>query len=175
MFSQRLAQHLRLPRSNKNARVGVAGASTPTRGFVWFHLSGIEDDPGKNWGTSIRIEEITKDLPLHPIPGALKWDHLSDLKLADSDFRTSARIGMLLGAEVFTSILPDGQWTRPRGTPPAINTFFGWVHFGKIQGSVVVDMANLTLQQDVLRELTGSRHLYAAVFTVNKKRDLCYL
>ena len=51
------------------------------------------------------LKKITKDLTLHPIPVALKWDHLPDLKLADSDFRTIAYIDLLLGTEVFTSIV----------------------------------------------------------------------
>ena len=43
-----LAQHLCLPHSNKNASVeGVAEASTPTRGSVWFQVSGVEDDEEK--------------------------------------------------------------------------------------------------------------------------------
>ena len=56
--------------------------------------------------------------------------------------------------------------------PSAIDTYFGWVLFGKIQGSDVVDVANLTLDLDVLRELTGSRHSYAAVLTSGKKMNL---
>ena len=43
---------------------------------------------------------ITNDLPLHPIPVALEWDHLSDLKLADSNIRILVHIDLLLGAEV---------------------------------------------------------------------------
>ena len=81
----------------------------------------------------------------------------------------------LLGAEVFTSILCDGRRTGPRGTPSAINACFGWVLFGKIQGSDVVDVANLTLEQDILKELTGTRRYYAAVVTADKNRNLRYL
>ena len=44
--------------------------------------------------------------------------------------------------------------------------------FSKIQGSDVVDVANLTLEQDVL---TGTRHSYPAVLTADKKKDLRYL
>ena len=51
----------------------------------------------------------------------------------------------------------------------------GWVLLGKIEGNDVVDVANLTLEQDMLRELTGSRSSYAAVFTADKNRDLRYL
>ena len=95
----------------------VAGASTRSRGSVWFHVSGIEDDTEKVEIEAYVLKKITKDLPLHPIPVALKWEHLSDLKLEDSDFRTPARIDLLLGAEVFTSILCDGRRTGPQGSP----------------------------------------------------------
>ena len=99
---------------NKNATVeGVAGASIHTRGSVWFQVSGVEDDTEKVGVLAYVLKKISKDLPLHPIPVALKWDHLSDLKLADSDFRIPARIQLPLGAEVFTSILRDGQRNGP--------------------------------------------------------------
>lgn len=105
---------------------------------------------------------------------ALKWDHLSDLNLADSDFITPARSDLLLGAKAFTRIIHDGRQTGPRGTPSTINNCTGCVLYGQIQGSDVVEVANLTREQDVCRELTGSRHSYAVVFTVSRKRDLLY-
>ena len=94
---ERLAQHLCLPHRNKNAIVGVARASTHTRGSVWFQVSGIEDDVEKVRVEAYVLKKITKDLPLHYIPVALKWDHFSNSKLADSDFRTPACIDLLLG------------------------------------------------------------------------------
>ena len=161
------------PSSNKNARVeGVAGTTTPTRGFIWFQVSGIEDDAETIWVEAYMLKKITKDLPLHPIPLALKWDHLCDLKLADSEFRTRARIDLLLGAEVFTSILQDGRRTGLRGTPSAINTCLEWVLLGKIQDSDVVDVANHTVKQDELKYITGLRYSYAAVFMTDKEKDL---
>ena len=170
---ERLAQLLRLPRKNKNATIeGVAGASTRTRGSVWFQVSGVEDDSEKVGVEAYVLKKITKDLPLNPIPVTLKWDHLTDLKLADPDFRTPARIDLLLGAEVFTSVLRDGRRTGPRGTPSAINTCFGWVLFGKIGESDVVDVANLTLEQTVYTDLTSSRRSYAAVITADRNKDL---
>ena len=93
------------------------------------------------------LKKITKHLSLVLILVALKWDHLAALKLDDHDFRTLVCIDLLLGAEIFTSILHDGRQTGHRGTPFAINNCFGWVVFGKIQGSNVVDVVNL-------RELT---------------------
>ena len=60
------------------------------------------------------LKKITKDLPLHSIVLAVKWEYLSDLKLADYDFRTPARIALLLRAEVIASILRESRrasWT----------------------------------------------------------------
>ena len=78
---------------------------------VWFQVSGVEDGAEKIGVEAYVLKKVTRDLPLHPIPIALKWDHLSNLELADPDFRTSARIDLLLGAEVFASILRDGRRT----------------------------------------------------------------
>ena len=73
------------------------------------------------------------------------------MKFADQEFRTPARIDLLLGAEVFISILLDGRRTGPLGTPSAINACFGWMQlFGKIQGNDVVDIANLSLERDLM-------------------------
>ena len=80
-------------------------------------MSGVKDDLEKIGVEAYVLEKITKDLPLEPIPVALKWDHLSNLKLADPDFRTTARIHLLLGVEVFMSILRDGWRTGPQGIP----------------------------------------------------------
>ena len=45
---ERIAQLLRLPRSKKNVMVeGVGGTTMPTRGSVWFQISGIEDNAKK--------------------------------------------------------------------------------------------------------------------------------
>ena len=123
---------------------------------------------------SERYSDILRSkLPLHPIPIALKWDHISDLELADPEFCTPACIDLLLGAEVFASILLDGRRTGPRGTPSAINTCLGWVLLGKIQDSDVVDVANYTLEQDEFKYLTGSERSFAAVLKADKKNDLC--
>ena len=139
-------------------------------------MSGVEDDSVKVGVEAYMLKKITKDIPLEPFLVALMWDHLFDLKLAGTNFRTPARIDLLLGAEVFTSILRDGQRTGPQGTPSALNTCFGWVLFRKIDGqSDVVNVANHTLEQLVYTEETETRRFYAAVLTASKNGDLRYL
>ena len=53
---------------------GVAGSSTHTQGSVWFQVSGVEDNSEKVGVEAYVLKKITKDLPLEPIPVALKWD-----------------------------------------------------------------------------------------------------
>ena len=96
---------------------GVGGTIVNSRGSVWFQVSGVDDDSEKVGVEAYVLPKITKDLPVEPIPLALKWEHLSDLKLADPEFRTPARIDLLLGAEVFTDILRDGRRSGPRPGP----------------------------------------------------------
>ena len=112
---------------------GVGGTTTPTRGSVWFEVSGVEDDAEKIGVEAYVLKKITKDLPLHPITPALKWDHISDLELADPEFRTPAGIDLLLGTEVFTSILREGRRTGRRGKLSKMNTCLGWVLSEKLR------------------------------------------
>ena len=150
---------------------GIGGSATRTRGSVWFQVSGTDDGAEKIGVEAYVLNKITNDLPLEPIPLALKWEHLSDLKLADPEFRTPGRVDLLLGADVFTSILRDGRRTGPRGTPSALNTCFGWVLFGRIGDSDVVDVANHTLEEDVLKDITEFAYSYTGTVITNKEKD----
>ena len=70
-------------------------------------MSGIEDDAEKIGVEAYVPKKITKEAALHSIPLALKSGHLTDIKLAGSEFRIPECVDLLLGAEVFTSILQD--------------------------------------------------------------------
>ena len=74
-------------------------------------MSGVEDGTKIIGVEPYVLKKTTNDLPLQSIPVVLQRDHLSGLKLADSDFRTL--------------VLCDGWQAGPRGTPSAINTCFG--------------------------------------------------
>ena len=98
-------------------------------------MSGVKDNSQKaHVGVEAYVlKKITKDLPLEPIPTSLKWDHLSDLNLADPDFRTPARIDLVLGAEVFTSVLHDVRRTGPlEACHPHLISVLGGCYSGKL-------------------------------------------
>ena len=53
-------------------------------------------------------------------------------------------------------------------TPFAKNTFLGWVLFGKIGRSDVVDVPNLTLERDEMMDFTGTRRCYDTLLTADQ-------
>ena len=59
-------------------------------------MFGVEDELEKVGLQTYVPRKIIKDLPLEPISAALKWKHLTDLKLTDPDLKTQARIDLLL-------------------------------------------------------------------------------
>ncbi|XP_011859191.1 PREDICTED: uncharacterized protein LOC105556710 [Vollenhovia emeryi] len=60
------------------------------------------------------------------------WNHLDGLKLADPHYHQPGPIDVLIGADVFTSLLQDGRRVGARGEPDAFNTIFGWVLLGSV-------------------------------------------
>ena len=60
-----------------------------------------------------------------------KWDHLSNITLADPDFAVPGKIDLLLGADIYSDLLLHGRRCGPANTPTAFETQFGWVLMGK--------------------------------------------
>ena len=65
----------------------------------------------------------------------------------------------------------DGGLDIDRSTPSALNTCCGWVLFGKIGRSDVVDVAKYTLQQLVCTDASKTRRSYSAALTTDKNKD----
>ena len=50
--------------------------------------------------TAIVVPHVTCDLPLQPVYNSSKWEHLSNLTLADPKFAKPGKIDLLLGADI---------------------------------------------------------------------------
>ena len=61
-----------------------------------------------------------------------KWKHLSDIQLADPDFGSPSKIDLLLGVDIFITVLLNGRRFGPPGSPTALETDFGWVLAGGV-------------------------------------------
>ena len=78
------------------------------------------------------VPQVTTDLPLKSMQLDTKWKHLSNIQLADPDFGSPSKIDLLLGVDIFISVLLNGWRFGPPGSPTALETEFGWVLAGGV-------------------------------------------
>lgn len=64
-----------------------------------------------------------------------KWPHIEGLQLADPQFFKSAKIDIVLAADVYWAAMLEGIRKGPLGTPLAQNTEFGWILSGLVSES----------------------------------------
>lgn len=77
------------------------------------------------------LDKLTAYLPAR-VASVTAWPELEQLTLADPEYHTPNKIDVLLGAEVFTTIIDNGVIKCPSGSLVAQNTTLGWVLSGKI-------------------------------------------
>ena len=137
-ITERLAQHLRLPRTHRSLNIsGIGGinARSTSRGMVRFNVTHF-DGKGKAIPVdAVVLSTVTTDLPIQPVAYDQHWKHLTGLRLADPDFGKPGRIDVLLGADIFSQSVCHGRRYGPTGTPTAFSTCFGWVLAGSVRGS----------------------------------------
>ena len=160
--SERLAQVLRLPRHKQSMQLsGITGTPLASPPHVTnFKISPVHCTGRKIHIAAIVVPKVTRELPVHTIPLDPSWTHLSKLKLADPSFGQPGRIDVLLGVDVFLSILRQGRRTGPAGAPVAMETEFGWVLGGSVSPVPVSDhvsyhvtacYASIVQDDDILR------------------------
>ncbi|XP_025407206.1 uncharacterized protein LOC112681160, partial [Sipha flava] len=80
------------------------------------------------------VPKITGLTPQVPITHGT-WTHVKNLPLADPSYHLPGDIDLLLGADMFPSLVLTGQLKGKDGEPMAMETIFGWVLVGPIQSS----------------------------------------
>ena len=78
---------------------------SPLSSVSTFEISSLYSSNAKYTITAIVVPRVTCDLSLHPVFDSLKWNHLSNLTLADPDFATPGKIDPLLGADIYADVL----------------------------------------------------------------------
>ena len=81
------------------------------------------------------VSRVTSNLPLKSMQLDAKWKHLSDIQLADPDFGSPGKVDLLLGVDIFITVLLNGRRLHPAGSPTALETDFGWVLAGGVDAS----------------------------------------
>lgn len=136
IISERLGQRLRLPRSAAAVTIfGVGGKKTGTpRDRVTFTIQ------PRNGGVSTIVDAlILPKLTAYAgrlSDGARSWPHLQGLDLADPDFGVADPIDILLGAEVYATILGQGLRKGNSREPVAQQMSLGWILSGVVSERV---------------------------------------
>lgn len=87
-------------------------------------------DPGLTFKAWV-LPSITSDLPRSSLESSVK-DKYSNLALADPEFHISAPIDLLLGADLFATIMDGRQIIVDKSLPAAYSSCFGWILIGSV-------------------------------------------
>ncbi|KAL5469510.1 hypothetical protein EMCRGX_G030772 [Ephydatia muelleri] len=158
--SERLAQGLCLPRFRQNVRfsgIGDFSHDNPVQHISSFKVSAVRSSVRKIGITAIVVPKVTCDLPTYHVRFDSSWKHLTNLVLADPNFRQPGKIDLLLGADLFADVLCQGRRSGPAGSPVAFETEFGWVLSGRTEsiastGEVAALHTIVGFKDDILRK-----------------------
>lgn len=77
------------------------------------------------------LPSITADMPRHSLPESVR-DRYASLALADPSFNIASPIDLLLGGDVYSSIMDGRKVVVDKTLPAAFSSVFGWVLIGPI-------------------------------------------
>ncbi|XP_070526366.1 uncharacterized protein [Cardiocondyla obscurior] len=144
LASESLMQKLRLPRESDATEIfGIGGTATGrARGRVTLNLEASTSSP-YNFQISALI------LPRIATCGAKFenyihfWPHLTGIELADPEYYLNNAIELILGADVYASVIESGVKKGENNAPVAIKTALGWILFGTAGG--IPPLSNVTV------------------------------
>ncbi|XP_062713791.1 uncharacterized protein LOC134290634 [Aedes albopictus] len=133
LISEHCVTVLGLERDNAKLIVsGVGnGAKETTRGVVNLDISSRFDDNLICRTKAYVLSKLSTNLPSREIDiSRLKC--LDSLRLADPHFGRPSKIDLILGVDVFLSVVEDGKVKDEMGVPEALNSAFGWIVAGQV-------------------------------------------
>ncbi|XP_071574714.1 uncharacterized protein [Temnothorax nylanderi] len=132
-ITERVAQLLKAKRQKTHVKVsGLGGQSTGTANYtVYLNLSSCNGNGPSIPVNALVFSTLTSYCPAQSICSQ-EYPHLQGLHLADTDPSSRESIGMLIGADLYGSILLDGLRRGPSDTPVAQHTIFGWILLGPV-------------------------------------------
>lgn len=137
--TERLQRKLGVSSSKHNLQLaGIGQYQVDMKGRVNLELS----SGSHGFKTTMEffiIPKIIGQMPTRNI-SVEGWPLPKNITLADPNFNKAAQIDVLLGADIFSSILSIGQIKLGRELPALQNTIFGWVITGRAGRSVADDV-----------------------------------
>ncbi|XP_062542539.1 uncharacterized protein LOC134210516 [Armigeres subalbatus] len=160
-ITERIVQLLGLHRQKRVAVIaGMGGSTVNSHQCTVATFCSVDSTYSNTLEFSI-LSKITNDLPGR-ILDVSKWNIPSTVVLADPDFATPQRIDMVIGAQLFFSLLREGQLPVGTGSPtshPVLQrTVLGWVISGSVSTAVqarcIKPVALLCTTEELDRQLS---------------------
>ncbi|XP_011859713.1 PREDICTED: uncharacterized protein LOC105557154 [Vollenhovia emeryi] len=135
LIRESLVQLLQLPRARSSVSIMGVGAHNigTSRGVVTVKLRSRYDPSMEIAVSTFIIPKLTGRIPSSPV--TTSWKHLNDLQLADPDFATPGSIDIILGADIYGSLLLGDIKRDPFNSLVAQNTTLGWIVSGPLNSS----------------------------------------
>ncbi|KAJ0169552.1 hypothetical protein K1T71_014737 [Dendrolimus kikuchii] len=135
-ITEAMVQYLRLKRIPvKGTVTGLGNNKTISTKYIVHLLIESRTDPEfKLTVKAYVIRNITSYIPEQNID-IINWAEINTLLLADPYFGKPNKIDVLLGADVYSSIIKEGLKKSPPGTLIAQNTALGWIISGVVPDS----------------------------------------
>ncbi|XP_055714315.1 uncharacterized protein LOC129808562 [Phlebotomus papatasi] len=177
-ISERAAQELSLPRERINAPIrGIGGsAAAVSKHQVQIILAPRFPSTYKLEVGALVLSSLTGLLPQQPIKtDSYKGLKVDNILMADPTFMTPGPIDMILGAQIYASILKNG--IKRSNTTSAQNTEFGWNLTGshsqkKLPESKIISMismAEIDRKLQLFWEMDQHTELHRVLHRVEKE------
>jgi hypothetical protein len=119
-------------RSTTTEVVGLASASVGTaKGITTFVIKPHFQASQSYCVNALIMPTVTGVLPSYACDPSV-WNHLGGLKLADPEYFKPATVDILLGSDLFWSLLQDGRRCGPIEAPIGIRSTLGWLIAGPV-------------------------------------------
>ncbi|XP_061718192.1 uncharacterized protein LOC133525818 [Cydia pomonella] len=134
LISENAAQQLGLPRQQeKGVITGVGLRDSKCKGMLY--VTCLSSDEKYSFNTEAFImKDLTRKLPNFTFPKA-RWDILDTLPLADYNYNVNNSIDILLGAEIYATILMHGMYKHGNLSLVVQETHLGWIICGRVPQS----------------------------------------
>lgn len=131
-ITKKLSNKLGLSKYNVAINLqGLETMCTSARSGVCCTIMPLSDENISFDIEAIVIEKICDSMPRTSFDSSL-LPLVKNLKLSDPGFNQKGEVDLLLGADIFGSILVDGKIHLGQNYPTFLNTVFGWTLMGKV-------------------------------------------
>lgn len=177
MITESAAQMLGLPRKREN--VPLTGLDGYSLGKATSSVR-IQVQSAINNRFSMTIDALVKKSIIssrtHRANKDNEWQHLQGIALADPHFMNANQIDLLLGIDVYATIIEDGLRKGEPNEPIAQNSAFGWLVFGVIPPETQSGIRTYTISiSDNLRKFWENEEVQLnPIFTEEQKKCVEY-